>query len=91
MIITYSNIFTGNEYLNLITKQGLYELRIDLEDFEGEQRFAKYRMFRVAGSELGYQLTVGGYSGNAGIPTSFILVFLTFYHSWKKKKVKIII
>ena len=56
----------GNLYLHAITNQGLYELRIDLEDFEGEKRFAKYRVFRVKHTEYLYKLIISGYSGDAG-------------------------
>ena len=49
-----------------ITVHGLYELRINLGDFEGEMRFAKYSHFRVGNEADGYRLTVSGYAGNAG-------------------------
>ena len=41
-------------------------LRVDLEDFDGNKRFAKYSVFRVANAITQYKLTVGGYSGTAG-------------------------
>ena len=43
-----------------------YELRIDLEDFEGGKRHAIYHNFRVASESDGYRLTVTGYAGDAG-------------------------
>ena len=41
-------------------------MRIDMTDFEGESRYAKYSTFSVGSSADKYRLTVGGYSGNAG-------------------------
>ena len=57
----------GNDRLSLLTNQDAYELRVDLEDFDGQQGFAHYYSFRI-GNELNkYQLTVGRYiDGNAG-------------------------
>ena len=43
-----------------------YELRIDLFDWEGEHRYAKYSQFSVAPESDNYRLTVSGYTGNAG-------------------------
>ncbi|TWW59506.1 fibrinogen-like protein 1 [Takifugu flavidus] len=56
----------GNEPLHYLTSQGNYELRIDMEDFDGNQRFAKYKRFRVDDEKDEYQLHLGEYSGNAG-------------------------
>ena len=41
-------------------------LRVDLEDFEGENRYAKYSTFQILDSSRKYQLNVSGYSGDAG-------------------------
>ena len=41
-------------------------LRIDLADFDGDVRFAKYTPFQVGDSDSKYTLTVSGYNGNAG-------------------------
>ena len=44
-----------------------YELRINLDDFEGEKRFAVYQGFRrISSEEDGYRLTAANYSGDAG-------------------------
>ncbi|XP_043236714.1 techylectin-5A-like [Amphibalanus amphitrite] len=42
-----------------------YELRIDLEDFEGERRHAIYQNFRISSESDGYRLNVVNYTGNA--------------------------
>ena len=54
-----------------ITLHGLYELRVNLGDFEGNKRFAKYSHFRIGNEADGYRLTVSGYTGNAGKRTAY--------------------
>lgn len=61
-----SEFWLGNEYLHLITKQGWYELYVEMEDFEGDTKYAKYSLFHVDHRDNEFRLTVGGYSGNAG-------------------------
>ncbi|XP_078619531.1 uncharacterized protein LOC144886676 [Branchiostoma floridae x Branchiostoma japonicum] len=56
----------GNDNLHHLTAQGGYELRVDLEDFEGNSTYAKYSNFRVEDEGHLYRLTVEGYSGTAG-------------------------
>ncbi|CAL8334111.1 unnamed protein product [Lota lota] len=57
----------GNDPLHYITSQGDYELRINMEDFEGNQRFAEYKNFRVDEEKDQYQLHLGEYTaGDAG-------------------------
>ncbi|XP_022097048.1 ficolin-1-like isoform X2 [Acanthaster planci] len=56
----------GNDNLHRLTAQGDYRLRVDLEDFENNTRYAVYNSFRVANASTNYQLTVGNYSGTAG-------------------------
>ena len=41
-------------------------LRVDLHDFCGNKRYAKYFIFDVRDSDTMYKLLVGGYSGDAG-------------------------
>ncbi|XP_019640736.1 PREDICTED: ficolin-2-like [Branchiostoma belcheri] len=56
----------GNDNLHRLTAQDVYELRVDLEDFEGNTEYAKYNIFRVEDEVHKYRLTVEGYSGTAG-------------------------
>ena len=46
-------------------------LRVDMIDFEGNQKFAKYHTFHVLDSSTAYQLSVTGYSGNANDSLSY--------------------
>jgi len=42
-------------------------LRVDLADWEGHRRYAKYDNFRVGSEHMKYKLiSVGNYHGNAG-------------------------
>ncbi|KAI8488224.1 cell surface pattern recognition receptor signaling pathway [Branchiostoma belcheri] len=61
----------GNDNLHRLTAQGGQELRVDLEDFEGNSTFAKYSNFSVEDEGHKYRLTVGGYSGTAGNGMSY--------------------
>ncbi|KAF6739388.1 Fibrinogen-like protein 1 [Oryzias melastigma] len=80
----------GNEPLHQLTSQGDYDLQIDMEDFKGNHRFAKYRNFRVDDEQDQYQLHVGEYTGtgddalsdalNPNSPCSGGIKFSTFDH-----------
>ncbi|KAF0302155.1 Techylectin-5B [Amphibalanus amphitrite] len=58
----------GLENLWLVTAQldRRYQVRVDLEDFEGDRRHAVYDGFSVASERNGYRLTVANYTGTAG-------------------------
>ena len=42
------------------------QLRVDLADYEGRQKYSQYRYFSVDSTSANYKLNVGGYSGTAG-------------------------
>ena len=46
-------------------------LRVDLEDFDGVEKYAKYSAFYVNDQATNYQLYVSGYSGTAGDSLSY--------------------
>jgi len=50
-----------------MTSQYSYTLRIDLEDFENEARYAAYQSFSIGDANSKYRLQVSGYHGDAGI------------------------
>ncbi|KAK3097687.1 hypothetical protein FSP39_012109 [Pinctada imbricata] len=58
--------YKGNELLHNLTSNGSCELRVDLEDFDNEKRYALYKGFRVGDQKSGFKLTIGSYSGDAG-------------------------
>ena len=47
------------------------ELRVDLADFNGNVRFAKYNRFSIGDDHSRFRLTVSGYSGTAGDSLSY--------------------
>ncbi|XP_070538830.1 fibrinogen C domain-containing protein 1-like [Ptychodera flava] len=61
-----AEFWLGNDRLYTLTNQRRYELRIDLEDFDNENRFAKYDNFIIGDEFSKYKLTLGEYSGTAG-------------------------
>ena len=56
----------GLSEINRLAQSAGKTLRVDMADFEGGKRYAKYSTFQVLDSSRKYQLNVGGYSGNAG-------------------------
>lgn len=61
-----TEFWLGNDLINYLTnKRRPVDLRIELEDFEGNQAIATYSTFRVESEESNYRLWVGGYGGNA--------------------------
>ncbi|CAG2198123.1 Angiopoietin-related protein 1,Veficolin-1,Ficolin-1-A,Angiopoietin-1,Fibrinogen C domain-containing protein 1,Ryncolin-1,Tenascin-N,Angiopoietin-related protein 7,Angiopoietin-related protein 6,Ficolin-3,Fibrinogen C domain-containing protein 1-B,Fibroleukin,Fibrinogen-like protein 1,Ficolin-1,Ficolin-1-B,Fibrinogen beta chain,Angiopoietin-4,Tenascin-R,Ryncolin-2,Techylectin-5B,Fibrinogen C domain-containing protein 1-A,Protein scabrous,Microfibril-associated glycoprotein 4,Fibrinogen-like protein A,Rynco len=61
-----TEFWLGNDKLYKLTSNGHYELRVDLEDFNGDKAFAKYSTFYIGDKSTNYRLTVKGYSGTAG-------------------------
>lgn len=67
-----SEFWLGNENLHQLTLQGTWELRVELEDFNGNRTFAHYATFRLLGEVDHYQLALGKFSeGTAGDSLSF--------------------
>lgn len=67
-----SEFWLGNENLHQLTLQGTWELRVELEDFNGNRTFAHYATFRLLGEAEHYQLVLGKFSeGTAGDSLSF--------------------
>ncbi|XP_037079124.1 uncharacterized protein LOC119100116 [Pollicipes pollicipes] len=56
----------GNENIFMLTNTEDYQLRIELEDFDNEKRYAQYNTFKMHGEDDNYKLEIGGYEGNAG-------------------------
>ncbi|KAI8513559.1 Fibrinogen C domain-containing protein 1 [Branchiostoma belcheri] len=56
----------GNDNLYRLAVQKVYQLRVDMEDVEGETRYAAYDMFAIFPESKNYKLHIGTYSGTAG-------------------------
>ncbi|OPL21768.1 fibrinogen-related protein, partial [Mytilus galloprovincialis] len=62
-----SEFWLGNDKLYKLTSRGQYELRVNLEDFNGDKAYAKYSNFYIGDKSTNYKLTANGYSGTAAI------------------------
>ena len=56
----------GNSNLHRLTANADVLLRIDLEDFDGNNAYAEYSTFKVADEGDKYRILLGGYNGRAG-------------------------
>ncbi|XP_071980228.1 ficolin-1-like isoform X2 [Engystomops pustulosus] len=62
-----NEFWLGNDNIHQITSTGTWELRVDLQDFEGKKLFAKYTSFKVFGETQKYELSIGAFKeGTAG-------------------------
>ncbi|XP_071172143.1 angiopoietin-4-like [Mytilus edulis] len=59
----------GNKYIHLLTNNGQFELRVNMETKGGQDIYAVYKSFKLGDAASQYQLTVSGYSGTAVIPS----------------------
>ncbi|KAK3856759.1 hypothetical protein Pcinc_036935 [Petrolisthes cinctipes] len=72
----------GLKALHSLTKGRPHQLRADMEDWEGNNAWASYNFFSVAGPEDKYRLRISGYSGTAGdsMRHSHLQMFSTVDH-----------
>ncbi|XP_058972979.2 microfibril-associated glycoprotein 4-like isoform X1 [Pocillopora verrucosa] len=56
----------GLDKIHRLTLDNNSMLRVDLEDFQGETRYAEYNLFGVTSEKDKYRLILGDYSGSAG-------------------------
>ncbi|XP_036396744.1 microfibril-associated glycoprotein 4-like [Megalops cyprinoides] len=62
----------GLENIFLLTWAKKYELKVDMEDFEGGKVHARYSTFSIDSEEKGYKLNIGSYvDGGAGDALSY--------------------
>ncbi|XP_043089126.1 microfibril-associated glycoprotein 4-like [Puntigrus tetrazona] len=62
----------GLEFLHQLTRRYRYNLRVDVEDFEGKKAYALYQSFSVDSEADGYKLHVSGFvNGGAGDSLSY--------------------
>ncbi|XP_044162371.1 ficolin-1-B-like [Bufo gargarizans] len=58
-----SEFWLGNENLHRLTSSGSYQLRFDLEDFEGNRTYAMYSDFKIESESNQYVLRYGSFIG----------------------------
>ena len=56
----------GLERMQSLTQSRTYKLRIDIEDFDGNTRYAEYSTFAISDEAHGYTLATGTYIETAG-------------------------
>jgi len=56
----------GLNKIHRLTNSNTFKLRVDLEDWEGETRFAEYDKFAIGDEASKYRLSLDSYSGSAG-------------------------
>ncbi|XP_019622478.1 PREDICTED: microfibril-associated glycoprotein 4-like isoform X2 [Branchiostoma belcheri] len=56
----------GNDNLYRLAVQKVYQLRVDMEDVEGNTAFAAYDSFAISPESQNYKLHIGVYTGTAG-------------------------
>ena len=57
----------GLDKFNRLTRNQDMKLRVEMEDFEGGKKHAKYSKFFIEDESENYRLTVGGYKGKLNI------------------------
>ncbi|VDI76811.1 Hypothetical predicted protein, partial [Mytilus galloprovincialis] len=62
-----TEFWLGNAKLHQLTSSIAYTLRVVLEDFDNETRYAEYQSFAIGNAPSKYALTVSGYSGDAEV------------------------
>ncbi|VDI54349.1 Hypothetical predicted protein, partial [Mytilus galloprovincialis] len=67
----HGEFWLGNKNIAQLTSKGNHELRIDVEDWDGNKRYAVYRDFSIGDASTKYRLTISNYSGNAGDGMSY--------------------
>ncbi|KAJ8050530.1 Fibrinogen C domain-containing protein 1-A [Holothuria leucospilota] len=60
------DLWLGNEKIYTLTNQAVYKLRVDIRTSSNSHLYAEYSSFRIGDENSKYQLSVTGYSGNAG-------------------------
>lgn len=75
---THVITFIGNKYTHQLTANGHSVLRIELEDFSGNKRYAEYSSFSLADVTDNYRIQVTGYTGDAGMWHHCALKFISF-------------
>ena len=54
----------GLDKIYRLTNSDTFKLRVDLEEWPGETRFAEYTPFAISNEANKYKLSVGSYSGD---------------------------
>ena len=80
---TYLLLVTGNDALHLLTTNKPCVLRVDLKDFQNNTAYATYSPFSIADSKNFYKLSLGTYSGTAGMDFFVFIILYVFIYLFK--------
>ncbi|KAL9983002.1 hypothetical protein ACROYT_G005122 [Oculina patagonica] len=72
----------GLDKIYRLTNSDTYKLRVDLDDWEGETKYAEYDTFAVSDEASKYELSLGSYSGTSDTDYAFHSVpflYITFH------------
>jgi hypothetical protein len=83
--------YAGNTALSWLTSQATYMLRVDLWDWEGETKWAKYGSFYVGPKSDGYRLAVTDFSGITDVGEYKLCISVERYHKTFNPNVELII
>ena len=61
-----AEFWCGNNKIHRLTASRPSSLRVELEDWNGVRKYAKYGRFNIGDEQAQYRLEVGSYSGTAG-------------------------
>ncbi|XP_066961939.1 ficolin-1-like [Macrobrachium rosenbergii] len=61
----------GNDFLHKLTTWRPHQLRVVMEDWDGQKTWVQYNHFRVAGADENYQLTVGEFEADSAAGDGF--------------------
>ena len=56
----------GLQQVHRLTRSGGWTLRIDMEDYDGNVKYAQYEDFQIGDAASFYQLSIGAFSGTVG-------------------------
>jgi len=65
---TDKEFWLGLEKIHSLTKNGNFDLRIEMTSFDGRFKYAQYKQFKIEDKSQNYKLSIqaGSYSGDAG-------------------------
>jgi len=66
----------GLDKIYRLTSDNNSKLRVDLEELEGNNRYAEYSMFGVMSKNDKYKLILGSYSGNITRRIKYLLCYI---------------
>ena len=61
-----AEFWLGNDKIHRLTAARPSSLRVELEDWSGNRKYAKYGKFKIGDEQAKYRLDVSSYSGTAG-------------------------